>query len=223
MLFLVGADGIRLIGMPPTNTALKHVTGSGCGCGFSSATGSWTIEPGRTSVPIKWGYASMVMTAPNGGNAGDARGREETQAIARSIFTDRIPFNKALGLSIESAEADRAVVRFQMREELIGNYTHGTLHGGVVSASLDVAGGLVAFMGLLRRTEDRSSEEIERRFGRLGTIDLRVDYLQPGRGRFFRASAYILRIGSRVAVTRMELHNDEGVLIATGTGAYMVA
>jgi acyl-coenzyme A thioesterase PaaI-like protein len=37
------------------------------------------------------------------------------------------------------------------------------------------------------------------------------------------AGGYILRLGNRVAVTRMELHNDEGSLIAVGTGAYLVA
>jgi uncharacterized protein (TIGR00369 family) len=57
----------------------------------------------------------------------------------------------------------------------------------------------------------------------MGTIDLRVDYLRPGLGRHFLATGYILRMGNRVAVTRMELANDEKRLIAVGTGAYLVA
>jgi acyl-coenzyme A thioesterase PaaI-like protein len=31
-----------------------------------------------------------------------------------------------------------------------------------------------------------------------------------------------MRTGRKVAVTRMELHNDEGVLVAVGTGTYIV-
>ena len=59
-------------------------------------------------------------------------------------------------------------------------------------------------------------------FPNMGTIDLRVDYLRPGRGRHFIASARIVRKGSRIAVTHMELHNDAGELIATGGAAYVV-
>jgi uncharacterized protein (TIGR00369 family) len=58
-------------------------------------------------------------------------------------------------------------------------------------------------------------------FADFGTIDLRVDYLRPGWGRQFLASGTVLRAGRRVAVTRSELHNDEGVLVAVGTGAYI--
>ena len=56
----------------------------------------------------------------------------------------------------------------------------------------------------------------------MGTIDLRVDYLRPGRGKYFIATARIVRKGSRIAVTHMELHNDAGELIATGGAAYVV-
>ena len=56
----------------------------------------------------------------------------------------------------------------------------------------------------------------------MGTIDLRVDYLRPGIGKHFIASSFILRAGNKVAVTRMELHNDNGEHIAVGTGAYLV-
>jgi acyl-coenzyme A thioesterase PaaI-like protein len=31
-----------------------------------------------------------------------------------------------------------------------------------------------------------------------------------------------MRTGRKVAVTRMELHNDERVLVAVGTGTYIV-
>ena len=55
----------------------------------------------------------------------------------------------------------------------------------------------------------------------MGTIDLRVDYLRPGRGTHFLAEARLLRAGNKVAVTRMELHNDKEELLAVGTGTYL--
>jgi uncharacterized protein (TIGR00369 family) len=114
-------------------------------------------------------------------------------------------------------------VKFQMRDELVGNFIRGTLHGGVISSALDVTGGIVAFSRLAERLEGQSTDEKIERLSRMGTIDLRVDYLRPGAGRHFVASGYVLRAGNRVAVTRMELHNDEGLLIAVGTGAYVIS
>jgi uncharacterized protein (TIGR00369 family) len=61
------------------------------------------------------------------------------------------------------------------------------------------------------------------RFAKIGTIDMRIDYLRPGLGDYFIATGYVLRAGNKVAVTRMELHNHERQLIAVGTGAYVVA
>ncbi|MCP4614563.1 MAG: thioesterase family protein, partial [Planctomycetes bacterium] len=52
--------------------------------------------------------------------------------------------------------------------------------------------------------------------------DMRVDYLRPPKGNEFIGTASILRRGNKVAVTRMELHNDEDKLIAVGTGTYTV-
>jgi uncharacterized protein (TIGR00369 family) len=56
----------------------------------------------------------------------------------------------------------------------------------------------------------------------IGTIDLRVDYLRPGRGNYFIATGRVVRLGNRVAVAHMELVNDSGDQIATGGAAYMV-
>ena len=107
-----------------------------------------------------------------------------------------------------------------MRDELIGNYLRGSLHGGVISSSLDVVGGLIAFVALLDQNSLLSFDEGSEQFSKLGTVDLRVDYLRPGIGDLFVATGSKLRAGRRIAVTRMELHNDSDVLIAVGTGTY---
>lgn len=139
----------------------------------------------------------------------------------RRIFADRIPFNHVIGLQLDSFTAERATFRFEMRDELVGNYLRKTLHGGVISATLDATCGMAALLGSLRR-HDRTLEEKLALFGRLGTIDLRVDFLRPGVGRYFEATGWVLRAGRSVAVTRSELRNDEGRLIAVGTGTYTV-
>ncbi|MDU7768605.1 MAG: carbon starvation CstA family protein, partial [Serratia marcescens] len=47
-------------------------------------------------------------------------------------------------------------------------------------------------------------------------------YLRPGRGEHFVASASVLRSGNKVAVARVELHNHDGLHIATATATYLV-
>lgn len=139
----------------------------------------------------------------------------------RRIFADRIPFNHLIGLQLTSFTAERACFRFEMRDDLVGNYVRRTLHGGVITATMDATCGMAALLGSLRR-KDRTDEQKLALFGRLGTIDLRVDFLRPGIGRFFEATGWALRAGKSVAVTRSELRNDEGRLIAVGTGTYTV-
>ncbi len=144
-------------------------------------------------------------------------------ASIHEVFAEKIPFNKVLGLDVVSLSGDSPVLRFTMRPELVGNFMRGNLHGGVISSAIDVCGGLTAFLGLQRKLRDETVEERLQRFARIGTIDMRVDYLRPGLGQWFEAKGTILRTGNKVAVTRMELHNDTGDLIAIGTGAYTVA
>ncbi|MDZ7582145.1 MAG: thioesterase family protein [Deltaproteobacteria bacterium] len=147
----------------------------------------------------------------------------ETQLqYLKTMYERKIPFNKTLGFAVETLEVSKVVVRFAMRPELIGNYVLQTLHGGVISSVLDATGGLSVSVSLLEKLQGEPVAEIEKRMARIGTIDLRVDYLRPGRGRVFRAVSAIMRTGKKVAVTRMELHNDEHVLVAVGTGTYIV-
>jgi len=140
----------------------------------------------------------------------------------RNWYEQKIPFNRLIGLQVETLRTDFVSIRFAMREDLIGNSVHGILHGGVISSVLDAAGGLAAAASIVEKMQSRSPEEIAARIARIGTIDLRVDYLRPGRGEFFRAKSSIMRSGNKVAVTRMELYNNKEMLVAVGTGTYIV-
>ena len=139
------------------------------------------------------------------------------QAVLKRVMEHHIPFNKHLGLKVESFEPGAPKLGFDMRPELVGNPMRQILHGGVISAVLDVAGGFAIMLSLAS-----DAEVTVAKFPNMGTIDLRVDYLRPGRGKHFTATARIVRKGSRIAVTHMELANDAGELIATGGAAYVV-
>ncbi|BBO71550.1 hypothetical protein DSCA_54800 [Desulfosarcina alkanivorans] len=142
--------------------------------------------------------------------------------LLRELYADRLPFNRVLGISVTSVDADGATMAFSMREDLIGNVFHRILHGGVISAVLDAVGGLTASASLVERAAGLPEEKVRQMFARVGTIDLRVDYLRPGRGDGFTAGGRIMRSGRKVAVVRMEMHNTADLLVAVGTGTYMV-
>jgi len=147
---------------------------------------------------------------------------EKLLQLLKEITEEKIPFNKLIGMKIETLDLDKIGIRFEMRPELVGNFTRGNLHGGVISSVLDVTGGMVAWTGIMKKMEGQSFDEISERFNKIGTIDIRVDYLRPGLGVYFIATGSTLRTGNKVSVTRMELHNDKGILIAVGTGTYVV-
>ncbi|MCX6548754.1 MAG: thioesterase family protein, partial [Acidobacteria bacterium] len=97
----------------------------------------------------------------------------------RDIFEDKIVFNRILGLKITELTPERTRARIDMRNDLVGHYSFNRVHGGVISAGLDAMGGLAVMAAIGARHMDESPTERLHRFGKLGTIDLRIDYLRP--------------------------------------------
>ena len=144
-------------------------------------------------------------------------------AALKAIFEEKIVFNQVLGLKITSLTPARVIGRIDMRPELIGHYAYNRIHGGVISAGLDAMGGLAVMAAIGARHMDEPPQQRLQRFSKLGTIDLRIDYLRPGVGEYFELRAEVLRLGSRVASTRMEFRAPDGKLLSTGAGAYIVS
>jgi uncharacterized protein (TIGR00369 family) len=155
--------------------------------------------------------------------AAPAEFEPEFIAGLKDIFERKIVFNQVLGLTITSLQPERVIATIAMKPELVGHYSHNRLHGGVISAGLDAMGGLACMAAIGARHMDESPEQRLHRFGKLGTIDLRVDYLRPGLGEHFELRAEVMRLGSRVASTRMEFFGADGKLLSTGSGAYIVS
>ena len=145
------------------------------------------------------------------------------EAALVEMFEHKISFNKVLGLKIAAARPGDIRATFAMRPELVGHYTYGRLHGGVISSVLDAMGGLALMVGIAERFPHDNTLQVMQRFSKMGTIDLRIDYLRQGLGPQFTATAEATRLGSRIGSTQMRLVNDEGTLIATGAASYVVA
>ncbi len=147
----------------------------------------------------------------------------EFQNYLRSLFEEQIVFNRSLGLQMVAAGPDWFRCSMLMKPELIGNFVHDRLHGGVISAVLDVVAGMACICALGSRHPDKPLEQRMKHFDRLGTIDLRVDYLRPAVSERFEAQGRVVRLGSRVANTQMEFFSASGQLLASGAAAYIVS
>lgn len=130
----------------------------------------------------------------------------------KRLMEELIPFNRMLGVQCTRVEHGFLRLEIPFRAELIGDPTRPALHGGVLSALADTAGGGAVWTTL----EDERA--------RVSTIDLRVDYLRPGKSELLVAEATVVRAGNRVGVTDMRLFHPsaERDTIATGKGVYNI-
>lgn len=148
---------------------------------------------------------------------------DEDEQLSRPIALDGMypPFVELLGITFEPLDDD-ICIKLKMRDELALSFRGGTLNGAAISAIMEIVGGTVVSWSLKDEVGGQPVREQAGRPNGVSTIDLRVDYLKPARGKVFTATGSILRSGSRVAVTHMELRNEDQSLIAVGTGTYGV-
>ncbi len=133
-----------------------------------------------------------------------------TERLAE-IFESYIPFNKFLGLRCLEIEHGSVRVELPYRPDHVGNPEIPALHGGAISATLDTTGGLAVWSQA--GPNDRVS-----------TIDLRVDFLRPGRAEPLIAVARVVRLGNRVGVAELRAFqpDSEDRPVAAGMGVYSV-
>jgi uncharacterized protein (TIGR00369 family) len=135
--------------------------------------------------------------------------------ILRQVAEEMIPFNKFLGVRVVAMEPGRVELTIPWRDELIGDPMKQAVHGGVISTLADTAGGLAVWSA------------VENHSARVSTIDLRVDYLLPGRAEALFAEAVAVRVGRSVGVADVRLFQAsagraQGGVIATGKAVYAI-
>lgn len=148
--------------------------------------------------------------------------QERLQALQMQLMNgfNLTPFNQHIGARIVSVTETEVRAEIAMQPCLVGNVFKQILHGGVIATLLDNVGGVAAMTAAYARLKGEPREEKMRRMGQLGTIDMRIDYLRPGRGEQFTAIGRVVRVGSKICATQMELRNEQDVLIATGNAVF---
>jgi uncharacterized protein (TIGR00369 family) len=132
--------------------------------------------------------------------------------VLRQVTEELIPFNKFLGMRVIHVERGLVEIQVPWRDELVGDPMKPAMHGGVISALADTAGGMAIWSAL------------ENPLLRVSTIDLRVDYLRPGRLENILAEAKTVRVGRSVGVADIRLFHASarGDTVATGKGVYAI-
>ena len=123
-----------------------------------------------------------------------------------------VPLHKFLGVTLEEIEDEFAIIKVPFKPELLGNPMIPALHGGIISTAMDAVGG-IAGMTTLETPNDKIS-----------TIDIRIDYLRPGKAENLLAEGKVTRSGNRIVVTHMIAYNEgrRDTPIAGGKGVYNV-
>lgn len=124
----------------------------------------------------------------------------------RRIFERTVSFNQHAGMLLEAAGPGWSRMRLPLRPEVMNPF--GAVHGGAIAALIDSAAGTAVAAGTL--PEDRI----------MGTIDMQVHFLERGRGSALIAEGRMVRAGKAVAVATVEVRNDDGTLVAMGTGTF---
>ncbi|MFT3768540.1 MAG: hotdog fold thioesterase [Minicystis sp.] len=133
--------------------------------------------------------------------------------VIRKLAEELIPFNKFLGLRVLHVERGRVEMEIPWRDELVGDPLKPAVHGGVISMLADTAGGMAIWTALESPVHQRVS-----------TIDLRIDYLRPGKLEALLAEAVVVRAGRSVGVADIRVFHASarGEIIATGKGVYVI-
>lgn len=135
----------------------------------------------------------------------------EQDLVARwQKYIHASPYNRELGVLPYAAQPDWFVLKVDYKDYLVGDPKTGVIHGGVITALLDVACGFSIFMKL---------PEIKP----MATLDLRMDYLKPATpGRAILGGAVCYKLTSELAFVRgAAYHETPDDPIAMAVGIYM--
>lgn len=140
------------------------------------------------------------------------------------LFTKEMEFTKSFQLKVLEFTENGLKMCFPMLPCLQGNMIQDILHGGAIATVLDSAGGMMVMAANFAKDKDKdyTVEQQAARLATTSTVDLRVDYLRPARGREFYVKAEVIRSGRKINVARMELFDQDNKMLATATGIYLM-
>ena len=135
---------------------------------------------------------------------------KSTERLAAEELRRRLQENntaKQSGFALIVAERGKVILRMHVNKSHL--QVHGVVHGGVLAALADTAGGLATYMACPRGT-------------RVATIEMKINYLEAVEGGSVTAEAIVVRIGRHVAVVDCDITDDARRLVGKALMTFFV-
>lgn len=134
------------------------------------------------------------------------QGLSEAQQKRIETAINEVPFGNLLGIRLDAVAPGQATMTLPVCDELRQNNL--VVHGGALAALIDSTAAF-AVIPLLKDDETTT------------TVDLTVSYLRPIVKGEAKATARVLRAGSRIINISAEIVDDEGNLAATALTTFI--
>ncbi len=125
------------------------------------------------------------------------RARLTERELARRLRQSNA--GRLFGFELEAAEGGRAVLRMQVSAK--HKQVHRVVHGGILAALADTAGGLASYTVVPRGT-------------RIATLEMKINYLEAVDRGTLMAEARVLRKGRNFIVVDCDVLDADGRLAA---------
>lgn len=114
---------------------------------------------------------------------------------------------RQFGFRLAEAEPGRVILRMRVQEQ--HKQVHGVVHGGILAALADTAGGLATYMAVPRST-------------RVATIEMKINYLEAVEGGTVEAEARVVRRGRHIAVVDCDVRSEDHHLVGKALMTFFV-
>jgi uncharacterized protein (TIGR00369 family) len=114
---------------------------------------------------------------------------------------------KQFGFAVQHAERGKVTMRMPVNSR--HKQVHGVVHGGVLAALADTAGGLATYMACPVGT-------------RVATVEMKINFLEAVEAGHITAEAEVVRLGRHIAVADCDLRDDAGRLVAKALMTFFV-
>jgi uncharacterized protein (TIGR00369 family) len=140
-----------------------------------------------------------------------ARARKQVEHLAADDLRERLRASntaKQFGFVLDLAEAGHVILEMPVDER--HKQIHGVVHGGVIAAMADTAGGLATYMACPRGT-------------RVATVEMKINYLEAVSEGTVRAEARVVRLGAHIAVVDCDVRDESRRLVGKALMTFFVS
>jgi uncharacterized protein (TIGR00369 family) len=140
-----------------------------------------------------------------------APARKRSERLGAEDLRERLRASntaKQFGFVLKKAEHGHVVLEMPVDDR--HKQIHGVVHGGVIAALADTAGGLATYMASPRGR-------------RVATIEMKINFLEAVADGTVHADARVVRLGTHIAVVDCDVRDDSRRLVGKALMTFFVS